>query len=283
MPSEAETEYKTKLYEGYLEQRKLLIEGANESRDALDKALLQLSSGALGFSMMFIRFVAPTPHEWSVPFLVGCWIFFGISLLAILLSFLFAQCAFDQDLNHLQKETDERRQKEEEESEQLITAEEREQFWQKLIPTEESRRKLLPLLVHGHRPMPSKNSFLDKELARISAKPAADSNAKNDWTSWVDITNWISLGSFVIGVGILTFFLSVNIPSSKTSEFAGESKSFSTEGPQMTEEDTTKTKPAEKPIVLSPDIESQKGRKPPPPIVPPTKPVSAPPVEKKQE
>jgi hypothetical protein len=62
-----------------------------KATDAFDRAVMTLAGGALGISLAFVRDVAPTPrHKW----LMGVsWLFFVLSLLLSLLSFLTSERA----------------------------------------------------------------------------------------------------------------------------------------------------------------------------------------------
>lgn len=77
----------------YLDERKLLIEAERESARSFDKTIITLSAGALGFSLTFIRQIAPNPQPDTLWLLVGAWVSFALALLAILLSFLLSQSA----------------------------------------------------------------------------------------------------------------------------------------------------------------------------------------------
>jgi len=73
------------------------------SRD-FDKALMTLSGGALGISLIFVRDYAPHPaHKWT---LAISWASLGVSLLVILVSFLASQ----EEIHRLIREMDEGKQ-----------------------------------------------------------------------------------------------------------------------------------------------------------------------------
>jgi len=48
--------------EAYLEERKTLVEAEGEASQSLDKALITLSAGAFGLSLLFIYRIAPDPQ-----------------------------------------------------------------------------------------------------------------------------------------------------------------------------------------------------------------------------
>lgn len=84
-------------YELYLEERKQLIDAARESARTFDKAVLTFGSAVFGFSIAFVKDVAPHPVNSSLTWLGVSWGLFSIGLLAILLSFLFSHraCMFE--------------------------------------------------------------------------------------------------------------------------------------------------------------------------------------------
>ncbi len=83
----------------YVEELKRLTEGAADASRSLDRTLITLSSGALGLSITFVRFLAPTPHHIWV--LAGAWICFGATLILMLISFLMSRKAFEKAVKSL--------------------------------------------------------------------------------------------------------------------------------------------------------------------------------------
>jgi hypothetical protein len=84
-------------YKQFLEERKLLIDAARESARTFDKAVLAFGSAVFGFSIAFVKDIAPKPYPDTLPWLGASWVLFAIGLLAILLSFLFSHraCMFE--------------------------------------------------------------------------------------------------------------------------------------------------------------------------------------------
>ena len=78
--------------EAYLEERKALVEAEGEASQSLDKALITLSAGAFGLSLLFIFRIAPEPA--ALWWLYIAWGGFILSLVSILSSFLASQKAF---------------------------------------------------------------------------------------------------------------------------------------------------------------------------------------------
>jgi hypothetical protein len=84
-------------YRLYLAERGLLIDAARESARTFDKAVLAFGSAVFGFSIAFIKDIAPTPAHETLRWLGAAWFLFSFGLLAILLSFLFSHraCMFE--------------------------------------------------------------------------------------------------------------------------------------------------------------------------------------------
>jgi hypothetical protein len=81
----------------YLAERDKLIDAARESARTFDKAVLTFGSAVFGFSIAFLKDIAPTPAPETLKWLAAAWLSFSLGLLAILLSFLFSHraCMFE--------------------------------------------------------------------------------------------------------------------------------------------------------------------------------------------
>jgi hypothetical protein len=88
----AQTEYAI-----YLDERKQLVDAARESARTFDKAVLAFGSAVFGFSIAFLKDIAPTPAPDTLKWLGISWLLFSLGLLAILLSFLSSHraCLFE--------------------------------------------------------------------------------------------------------------------------------------------------------------------------------------------
>lgn len=75
----------------YLEERKLLVEAEREAAQSFDKFMVTLSAGAFGLSITFVRELIPSPR--FLWLLQTAWGAFGLSLCAIVASFLLSQAA----------------------------------------------------------------------------------------------------------------------------------------------------------------------------------------------
>lgn len=80
-------------------EREILIDEYREATRSFDQNMLTLSAGALGLSITFINFIAPTPHETT--YVVYAWYFFISTLLSTLISFLTSQSACRKQMVNL--------------------------------------------------------------------------------------------------------------------------------------------------------------------------------------
>jgi len=80
-------------YEAYLDERKQLVDAARESARTFDQAVLAFGSVVFGFSIAFLKDIAPKPAPETLKWLGASWVLFSCGLLAILLSFLFSHRA----------------------------------------------------------------------------------------------------------------------------------------------------------------------------------------------
>jgi hypothetical protein len=83
--------------ESLSDERKEYIDAARESARTFDKAALTFGSAVFGFSIAFLKDIAPTPAPETLKWLGTSWVLFSFGLLAILLSFLFSHraCLFE--------------------------------------------------------------------------------------------------------------------------------------------------------------------------------------------
>jgi hypothetical protein len=81
----------------YLKERDAHIDAARESSRTFDKAVLTFAAAVFGFSIAFLKDVAPHPAVATLKWLGLAWGLFACSLLLILLSFLFSHraCMFE--------------------------------------------------------------------------------------------------------------------------------------------------------------------------------------------
>ena len=86
-------------YKLYIEERKLLIEALREGSRSFDKAILTLASGAFGVTVAFMKDIAPQPFQNTLCLLANSWVFFSLSLILILFSFLTSQKACREQID----------------------------------------------------------------------------------------------------------------------------------------------------------------------------------------
>jgi len=84
-------------HQQYLNERKELVDAARESARTFDKAVLTFGAAVFGFSIAFLKDVAPHPARDTLAWLGWAWALFAVGLLLILLSFLFSHraCMFE--------------------------------------------------------------------------------------------------------------------------------------------------------------------------------------------
>lgn len=75
----------------YVEERRSLVDAEREAAQSFDKFMVTLSAGAFGLSITFVRELIDNPQ--SLWLLRSAWGAFGLSLCAILASFLLSQSA----------------------------------------------------------------------------------------------------------------------------------------------------------------------------------------------
>ena len=90
--------YTTEQHAQHMEERKLLIDASRESSRTFDNAMLTFGSAVFGFSIAFIKDVAPHPLTSTLWWLAASWLLFALGLLVICLSFLFSQRACDVEI-----------------------------------------------------------------------------------------------------------------------------------------------------------------------------------------
>ena len=85
-------------YKTYIEQRNSLVNAQIDQARQFDKYILTLASGTFGFSVVFMRYLVPTPDTSTLPLIITALVNFGSSILSTLLSFLMSQKAITRQL-----------------------------------------------------------------------------------------------------------------------------------------------------------------------------------------
>jgi len=105
------TDYAFEEYKLKLDERKMLIDCAREGSNTFDKAILTLTSGAFGLSFIFLKDIVQSPIKETLFMLSLSWIFFSISLIVILVSFLTSPNAHYFEIEQTFKEKEKDRKK----------------------------------------------------------------------------------------------------------------------------------------------------------------------------
>jgi hypothetical protein len=73
-----------------LKYRDVLRQEYQKNSEDFDKLILSLASGSLGISAGFLKQIVPNPRPETLPLLVAGWALMALSLIAIVLSYLWA-------------------------------------------------------------------------------------------------------------------------------------------------------------------------------------------------
>lgn len=103
----AADDFRLKQHELYIAERTQLIDAARESARSFDKAVLTFGSAVFGFSIAFLKDIAPTPAPGTLKWLLAAWCLFASGLLLILLSFLFSHQACNSQIDLLTRKLEE--------------------------------------------------------------------------------------------------------------------------------------------------------------------------------
>ena len=87
---------RNKIYDEY--RRELTVK-QNSNSENYDKNILTLSSAGLGLSLAFIKDIVPRQEMTDQGTLLLSWLFFGLAIIATLVSFQFSQLAIQAALN----------------------------------------------------------------------------------------------------------------------------------------------------------------------------------------
>jgi len=88
----------TKKYETYFKERSELTRAKIDQARQFDRYILTLASGTFGFSVVFMRYIAPNPNISTIPLITAALVSFGASIFSTLLSFLMSQKAIVKQL-----------------------------------------------------------------------------------------------------------------------------------------------------------------------------------------
>jgi hypothetical protein len=88
--SDKYSEYLKERHGSYVDQRKRLDANALSVAEKYDQWILTIAGGALIFSLTFLEKIVADPVVWSLPFIVGAWFCFVVSLLVGFLAIHFS-------------------------------------------------------------------------------------------------------------------------------------------------------------------------------------------------
>jgi len=95
-PEDSDTEY-----DRYLEERRDANRHCYDAQEQIDKVLLTLSSSGLAISLTLFHQVSPTPEDLAVYYLKASWLFFGVAVMAVVVSLLASKYAFSARMDVL--------------------------------------------------------------------------------------------------------------------------------------------------------------------------------------
>lgn len=88
-------------FQCYIEERKLLYNALVESGKLFDKSILTISAGTFGLTITFLRNIAPEIKTETIFMLHYAWIYFSISIVVTLFSYLTSHYAFLKQIDIL--------------------------------------------------------------------------------------------------------------------------------------------------------------------------------------
>jgi len=98
-----EHDYDYTKYKAFVDERRQLVNAANQSFQFFDKGILTLAAGALGVSITFINDIVSDIKPETKYLLLVAWIGFIISILSTLISFLSSGSGHLKHIEELQK------------------------------------------------------------------------------------------------------------------------------------------------------------------------------------
>lgn len=87
----------------YGETRKDLLTRQLSNAERFDGAILSLSTGALGMSLIFIKDITPIEKSHWTALLFASWYFFGLAITSTVISFLSSQLAIKKQLTYAEE------------------------------------------------------------------------------------------------------------------------------------------------------------------------------------
>jgi hypothetical protein len=97
-------EHLNKLHEEYCREREKLHDAALETGGRYDRAVLTISTGALGVSIVFVEKLAPNPALYTAPALIVGWLLLLASVVFQLLALEGSQTATNEQIRILDRQ-----------------------------------------------------------------------------------------------------------------------------------------------------------------------------------
>lgn len=88
-------------FKAYHFERKLLVDAFSEGFHSFDKAVLNLSAGAFGLSLVFLGQIANTIKSGTLSLLMSSWGCFGVCIICTLISFVTSRSGYYKEIEEL--------------------------------------------------------------------------------------------------------------------------------------------------------------------------------------
>lgn len=96
--SDDDSSYTDEIKRVHEKYRDELLKRQLSNSEAYDKALLSLSSAGLALSLTVVQQLTPAPLQCSTGFIIASWIFFSVTILGVIASFLISNKAIAEQL-----------------------------------------------------------------------------------------------------------------------------------------------------------------------------------------
>ena len=99
--SELDSNNKDLKFKAYLFERKLLVDAFQYGFYSFDKAILSLSSGAIGLSLIFLGQIDLHIEPGTLRFLISSWVCFCVCIICTLISFVTSRSGYYKEIEEL--------------------------------------------------------------------------------------------------------------------------------------------------------------------------------------
>jgi hypothetical protein len=182
------------LTERYIHDRKVLETTRSEVFRDYDRTLVTLSTASLGFSVIIAKDICPLAKSKCPVLMVLCWVFFALASVVCLLSMLLSGRDHNREIEILDRRF-------------LDFASIMRKISRSPEAVEKSIREALdrPFAWWYHDPNEGKTSPLSGE-SKLKKKQC---EGDNPWRLLVSLANWVSLGAFLVAVGLFLVYVAV--------------------------------------------------------------------------